>query len=48
MDSEWLDELKGINKEDFDYWKPKHYIIYLDGIGMFQFIAQGYEVMEHE
>ena len=48
VDSEWLDELKGINKEGFNYWKPKHYIIYLDGVGMFQFIVQGYEVIEYE
>ena len=30
------------------YWNPKHYIMYLDGVGMFQFIAQGYEVIEYE
>ena len=48
VDSEWLAELKDINEEDFNYWKPKHYIIYLDGVGMYQFIAQGYEVIEHE
>lgn len=48
VDSEWLVELKNINKENFNYWNPKHYIIYLDGVGMFQFIAQGYEVIENE
>lgn len=48
VDSEWLVELKNINKENFSYWNPKHYIIYLDGVGMFQFIAQGYEVIENE
>ena len=48
LDSEWLEELKNINKEYFNYWNPKHYIIYLDGAGLFQFIAQGYEVIEHE
>lgn len=48
VDSEWLAELKNINKEYFNYWKPSHYIIYLDGVGMFQFIAQGYEVIENE
>lgn len=46
MDSEWLEELKKLNEEDFCYWHPKHYIIYLDGVGMFQFIAQNYEVVE--
>ena len=48
VDSEWLAELKGVNKEDFNYWNPKHYIMSLDGVGMFQFIARGYEVIEHE
>lgn len=48
VDSEWLAELKVVNKEDFSYWNPKHYIMYLDGVGMFQFIAQGYEVIEDE
>lgn len=47
-DSEWLTELKNINKEYFNYWNLKHYIIYLDGFGMYQFIAQGYEVVEYE
>ncbi len=48
VDSEWLEELKSINEEYFHYWKLKHYVIYLDGVGMFQFIAQGYEVIEYE
>lgn len=48
IDSEWLKELKRINEEDFNYWNPKHYIMYLDGVGMFQFVAQSYEVVEHE
>lgn len=48
MDSEWLVELKAVNEEYFSYWNPKHYIIFLDGAGMFQFIAQGYEVIEDE
>lgn len=48
VDSEWLEELKGINEEDYNYWKPKHYIMYLDEVGMFQFIAQGFEVIENK
>lgn len=48
VDSEWLEELRNINQEEFDFWKPKHYVLYLDDIGMFQFIAKGYEVIEHE
>lgn len=48
LDSEWLDELKKINAESFAYWNPKHYITCLDDSGLFQFIAQGYEVIEHK
>lgn len=47
IDSEWLKELKEINEEDFNYWKPKHYILYLDGIGMYQFIGQTFEVVNN-
>ena len=45
-DSEWLDELKSINEKWFRYYKPKHYVIYLCGKGLFQVIAQGCEVIE--
>lgn len=44
IDSEWLKELKKINKEEFTYWNPQHYILYLDGYVMYQFIAQSLEV----
>ncbi|BCN32391.1 hypothetical protein [Anaeromicropila herbilytica] len=47
IDSEWLKELKQINEGDFNYWKPKHYILYLDGIGMYQFIGQRFEVVNN-
>lgn len=47
-DSGWLEELKKINEEDYNYWKPKHYLLYLDEVGLFQFIAQDYEVIEDE
>lgn len=48
INSEWLNELRSINEEDFNYWKPKHFILYLDGIGMYQFIAQSFEVVNNE
>lgn len=48
VDSDWLMELKKLNEEDFNYWNPKHYVLYLDGIGLFQFISQNYEVVDHE
>ena len=43
MESEWLNELKQVNKDKFNYWGLKHYVLYLDGIGLYQFIAQRYE-----
>ncbi len=39
VDSEWLMALREVNKGDFNYWNPKYYIMYLDGVGMFQFIS---------
>lgn len=44
IDSDWLEELKKINEEDFAYWSPKHYVLYLDGFGIYQFVAQSLEV----
>lgn len=43
-DSEWLDNLKRLNPRDFDFWKPKHFVIYFDGSGQYQFIARQYVV----
>lgn len=48
LESEWLKELERMNERDFRYWKPKHYAIYLDEIGMFQFIAQKCEIIDGE
>ena len=41
-------QLKSINEEWFNYYKPKHYVIYLFGKGLYQVAAQGYEVIEDE
>lgn len=48
IDSEWLEKLKSVNEGDFNYWNPKHFILYLEGIGMYQFIAQSFEVISNE
>lgn len=48
VDSEWIMELKRINEDDFNYWRLKHYAMYLDSVGMFQFIAQSFEVREYD
>ena len=44
FDSDWLKELRKIDSEEFSFWNPKHYVLYLDGYGMYQFIAQSFEV----
>lgn len=48
LDSDWLNELKAINNEDYDFWKPRHFILYLDEIGMYEFIACEIEINEYE
>lgn len=48
QDSDWLNELKAINNEDYDFWKPRHFILYLDEIGMYEFIACEIEINEYE
>lgn len=47
-DSEWLDNLKNLNSRDFEFWKPKHFVIYFDGSGQYQFIAREFAVIEKE
>lgn len=47
-DSEWLSEMHKLNKEDYDYWNPRHYAIYLDSFGLYQFIAKSVMVEEYE
>jgi len=45
-DSEWIKQYKDTNKEEISYWKPKHYAIYLDEVGLYQFLAQSLYVEE--
>jgi hypothetical protein len=47
-ESEWLDSLKILNSRDFEFWKPKHFVIYFDGSGQYQFIAREFIVSEKE
>jgi len=44
--SEWLNNLKILNPRDFDYWNPKHFVIYFDSVGQYQFIASDFLVCE--
>ena len=45
-DSEWVKELREINNEIADYWNIKHYAIFLDSNGLFEFIARDYRILE--
>lgn len=45
-DSEWIDQLREIDKQIADYWNIKHYAIFLDSNGLFEFIARGHEVLD--
>jgi len=47
-ESDWLNELKELNENDFSYWNLKHYTIFFDKIGMYQFVAKGYKKIELE
>lgn len=46
IDSEWKETFKVNNAEKFSYWNPRHYAIYLDGYGLYQFLAKDVVVEE--
>lgn len=46
LNSEWLEQLKEINKQTIDYWGLKHYAIFLDSNGLYEFIAKSYKILE--
>ena len=43
VDSEWLMTMKKMNETDFNFWQPKDFAVYLDGMGLYQFVAKGFE-----
>ena len=43
VDSEWLMTMKKMNETDFNFWQPEHFAVYLDGMGLYQFVAKGFE-----
>ncbi len=47
VDSEWLEALKNHNPSDFEFWNLKHFVIYFDRFGQYQFIAQAYQIIEN-
>lgn len=38
-DSDWLKRTEQYNKEKYDYYKPKHYALFLDDYGLYQVLA---------
>jgi len=42
-DSEWIAELSKISPEWAEVWKPRHYAIFLDGYGLYEFLAKDYK-----
>ena len=38
--------MQALNKADYNYWRPNHYVMYLDSMGLYQFIARSVEVRE--
>jgi uncharacterized protein YegP (UPF0339 family) len=45
-DSEWIEQLVARNSEIAAYWNIKHYAIYLDSNGLYEFAANGFEILE--
>lgn len=46
LDSEWVRQLRQIDRKIADYWDIKHYAIFLDSNGLYEFIARGYNILE--
>jgi len=40
IDSELLKKLNLANAESFVFWKPRHFVLFLDDIGLFEIAAQ--------
>jgi hypothetical protein len=47
-DSDWLAQCRAINEDVFDFWNLKHYAIFLDSNGMYEFVAKGFTLLETE
>ena len=45
-DTKWIEQFKEANEQEIGYWNPKHYAIYLDEVGLYQFLAQNFDVEE--
>lgn len=45
-DSEWVKELSIISPEWIKYWEVRHYVIYLDSYGLYEFLAKGFRLID--
>ena len=45
-DSQWVKQLQKIDRQIADFWDIKHFAIFLDSNGLFEFIARGYEILD--
>lgn len=46
VNSEWVNEFYEINKDIAKFWDLKHYAIFLDSNGLFEFLARDYRILE--
>ncbi len=46
--SQWLKEIKQMYSYEYNILQPKHYAVYIDSRGLYEFIAKDYEVREEK
>lgn len=45
-DSDWKKQYQKNNADKYNYWMPRHFALYLDGFGLYQFLAKDVNVEE--
>lgn len=45
--SDWINELKAYSPDWAEFWKIKHFAIYLDSYGLYEFIANDFELLDN-
>ena len=46
VDSEWVEYFRVLDKNAADFWDIKHVGIFLESSGFFEFIAEGFRILE--
>jgi hypothetical protein len=46
INSEWLKQMKEVNKQIVDFWNLKHFAIFFDSNGLCEFLAKDYKILE--